>query len=152
MEKIMDNQIIFLIYNCMRFIKTFEGLIKESIKSDLKDFCEINLAYLLDEDFKVMLTRRDSLPSVSPAHKPGYLIHFYRWIGDRTSFWKFSEVQDHFIPFLQRLSNQYEVIECVVDYFKVGKSSTSFSVEQVVSGSIVPDVLISRILIIVKEE
>ena len=148
----MDNQINFLIYMFMRFIKTFEGLIKESIKSDLKDFCEINLAYLLDEDFKVMITRRDSLPSVSPAHKPGHLIHFYRWVGDRTSFWEFSEVQDHFIPFLQRLSNQYEVIECVVDYFKVGVHSIRLSVEQVVNGGIAPDVLISRILIIVKEE
>jgi len=135
----------------MKHIKNF-NLIVESVKDDLKEFCEMNLAYLMDDDYKVMITRRDSLPSVSPGHKPGHLIHFYKWIGDRTNFWEFSEVQDHFIPFLQRLSNQYEVIECVVDYFTVAKSSTRLSVEQVVNGAIVPDVLISRILIIVAEE
>jgi hypothetical protein len=136
----------------MKHIKKFESLIVESVKDDLKDFCEINLAYLMDDDYKIMITRRDSLPSVSPGHKPGHLIHFYKWIGGKTNFWEFSEVQDHFIPFLQRLSNQYEVIECVVDYFNVGKSGDWLSVEQVVNGAIVPDVLISRILIIVKEE
>jgi hypothetical protein len=40
----------------------------------------------------------------------------------------------------------------VVDYFNVGKSGDWLSVEQVVNGAIVPDVLISRILIIVAEE
>jgi hypothetical protein len=136
----------------MKHIKKFESLIVESVKDDLKDFCEMNLAYLMDDDYKIMITRRDSLPSVSPGHKPGHLIHFYRWIGGKTNFWEFSEVQDHFIPFLQRLSNQYEVIECVVDYFNLGKSRDWLSVEQVVNGGILPDVLISRILIIVKEE
>lgn len=136
----------------MIYIKTFEGLIKESVKDDLKDFCEINLAYLLDEDYKIMITRRDNLPSVSPAHKPGHLIHFYKWIGGRTNFWEFSEVQDHLIPFLQRLSKEYTIIECVVDYFTVSKSSTRLSVEQVVNGGVEPNTLISRILIIIEEE
>ena len=136
----------------MKYIKKYSSLIVESVKDDLKDFCEWNLAYLCDDDYKVMITRRDNLPSVSPGHKPGHLIHFYRWVGGRTNFWEFSEVEDHFIPFLQRLSKEYTVIECVVDYFKVGKSTTRLSFEQVIDGGIVPDVLISRILVIVEEE
>jgi hypothetical protein len=136
----------------MKYIKKYSSLIVESVKDDLKDFCEWNLAYLLDDDYKVMITRRDNLPSVSPAHKPGHLIHFYRWVSERTDFFELSEIEDHFIPFLQRLSNQYEVIECVVDYFTVAKSSTRLSVEQVINGGIVPDVLISRILVIVEQE
>ena len=135
----------------MKHIKNF-NLIVESVKDDLKEFCEMNLAYLMDDDYKVMITRRDSLPSFSPGHKQGHLIHFYRWIGGKTDFFELSEVEDHFIPFLQRLSNQYEVIECVVDYFTVAKSSTRLSVEQVVNGGIELNTLISRILIIVAEE
>lgn len=133
----------------MKYIKKYSSLIVESVKDDLKDFCEWNLAYLLDDDFKVMITRRDNLPSVSPGHKPGHLIHFYRWVGGTTNFWEFSEVEDHFIPFLQRLSKEYTVIEFVVDYLK---STTRLSVEQVVNGGIVPDELISRILVIVENE
>jgi hypothetical protein len=146
----------------MKYIKNF-NLIVESVKDDLKEFCEMNLAYLMDDDYKVMITpldflkyfltvRRDSLPSFSPGHKQGHLIHFYRWIGGKTDFFELSEVEDHFIPFLQRLSNQYEVIECVVDYFTVAKSTTRLSVEQVVNGGIELNTLISRILIIVAEE
>jgi hypothetical protein len=145
----------------MKYIKKYSSLIVESVKDDLKDFCEWNLAYLLDDDYKVMITRRDSLPSASPHHKQGYIIHFCKWVGGKTdmvntyypiTFFEFSEVEDHFIPFLQRLSKEYTVIECVVDYFNVGKSSTRLSFEQVIDGGIVPDVLISRILVIVEEE
>ena len=135
----------------MKHIKKFDSLILESVKSELKEFCEMNLAYLMDEDFKVMITRRDNLPSFSPGHKPGHLIHFYRWIG-KTDFFEFSEVEDHFIPFIQRLSKEYTSIECMVDYFAVRKSSTKLSVDQVINGGIELNTLISRILIIVEEE
>ena len=136
----------------MKHIKKFDSLILESVKSELKEFCEMNLAYLMDEDFKVMITRRDNLPSFSPGHKPGHLIHFYRWIGGKTDFFKLSEVEDHFISFIQRLSKEYTVIECVVDYFTVGKSTDRLSVDQVINGGIELNTLISRILIIVEEE
>jgi hypothetical protein len=132
----------------MRFIKTFEGLIKESIKSDLKDFCEINLAYLLDEDFKVMITRRDSLPSVSPAHKPGHLIHFYKWHNTRLSF-SWNEIVDQFIPFVQRLSNEYTVIQCTLDYEGI---NYVVSLKDLLNEDLPKEGLIERILVIVKEE
>lgn len=135
----------------MKYIMKYNSLIVESVKDDLKEFCELSLAYLMDDDYKIGITLRDSLPSASPEHKPGHLIHFFKW-NDRTFFWEFSEVQDHFIPFLQRLSNHYDVIECVVDYFNVVRSSTRLSVEQIVNGGILLDVLIIRILVIVKEE
>jgi hypothetical protein len=136
----------------MKHIKKFDSLILESVKSELKEFCEMNLAYLMDEDFKVIITRRDNLPSFSPGHKPGHLIHFYRWIGGKTDFFELSEVEDHFIPFIQRLSKEYTIIECMVDYFAVRKSSTKLSVDQVINGGIEPNTLMSRILIIVAEE
>jgi hypothetical protein len=50
----------------MKHIKNF-NLIVESVKDDLKDFCEMNLAYLMDDDYKIMITRNfynHSLPSV----------------------------------------------------------------------------------------
>ena len=74
------------------------------------------------------------------------------WIGGKTDFFELSEVEDHFISFIQRLSKEYTVIECVVDYFTVGKSTTRLSVDQVINGGIEPNTLITRILIIVEEE
>ena len=139
----------------MKHIKKFEASGSSPslrVRDELKEFCDMNLAYLMDDDYHVMITRRDSLPSASPHHKQGYIIHFYKWVGGKTDFFELSEVEDHFIPFIQRLSKEYTIIECMVDYFAVGKSSTKLSVEQVVNGGITPGVLISRILIIVGEE
>jgi hypothetical protein len=134
----------------MRWIKKFEAS-SLSVRDDLKEFCEMNCAYLIDDDYKVMITRIDWDFNVF-NHKQGYIIHFFKWVGGKRNFWEFLEVQDHFIPFLQRLSNQYEVIECVVDYFNVGKSSTRLSVDQVLNGGIEPNTLLSRVLIIVKRK
>jgi len=132
----------------MRYIKTFEGLIKESIKSDLKDFCEINLAYLLDEDFKVMITPRDSLPNFSPHHKWGITLVAYKWHNTRVSF-SWNEVVDQFIPFLQRLSNEYTVIQCTLDYEGI---NYVVSLKDLLNEDLPKERLINRILVIVKEE
>ena len=70
----------------MKYIKKLSSLIIESIKSDLKEFCELNLAYLMDDDYKVMITRRDSLPIESSHHKKGLIIHFYKWESDEENF------------------------------------------------------------------
>ena len=139
----------------MRWIKKFEASGSSPslrVRDELKEFCEINLAYLMDDDYHVMITRRDSLPSASPHHKQGYIIHFYKWVGGKTDFFEFSEVEDHFIPFIQRLSKEYTAIECVVDCFYLNSSTTRLSVDQVINGGIELNTLISRILIIVEEE
>lgn len=44
----------------MKYIKKYSSLIVESVKDDLKDFCEWNLAYLMDDDYRVMITRRNN--------------------------------------------------------------------------------------------
>jgi hypothetical protein len=134
----------------MRFIKTFESLIQESIKDDLKEFCEINLAYLLDDDYTVMITRRDNLPVFSLQHKPGHLIHFYRWTGNFKADFSWNEIEDQFIPFIQRLSNEYTFVECHIDYGAATKYVVSL--ESLLNNEVPKERLIDRILVIVKEE
>lgn len=75
----------------MKKIKLFENFLNES-KRELKEFCDINLAYLIDEDFDISI-------STFPG---GYIINFSR---ERGFIW--NEITDQFIPFLERLSNDY---------------------------------------------
>lgn len=131
----------------MKYIKKLSSLIIESIKSDLKEFCELNLAYLMDDDYKVMITRRDSLPIDSSHHKKGLIIHFYKWESDEENF-KWNEIENHFIPFLQRLSKEYTLVECQIDY---GATKYIIPMEDLLNG-IVPKRLIERILVIVEQE
>ena len=141
----------------MIYIKTFEGLIKESVKDDLKDFCEINLAYLLDEDYKIMITRRDSMSIINPNHKKGHIIHFYKWQRTFRGTFRLDEVADHFIPFLKRLSNNYTLVQVLIDYDSVNKKLSpdlllNNDLQDLLKDTIYESLLISRILIIVEEE
>ena len=136
----------------MKYIKKLSSLIIESIKSDLKEFCELNLAYLMDDDYKVMITRRDSLPIDNTHHKKGLIIHFYRWHqGDREGF-NWVEVENHFIPFLQRLSNEYTVVECQIVYSNYNAPKYVVSLESLISEGLPKERLIESILVIVEQE
>jgi hypothetical protein len=148
----------------MKYIKSYSSLIIESIKSDLKDFCELNLAYLMDDDYKVMITRRDSLPIDNSHHKKGLIIHFYKWYQDDREDFNWVEVENHFIPFLQRLSKEYTLVECIIDLsstldYKTGVSSGSTKYIVPLKSLLKGDTpglpkkrFIERILVIVEQE
>ena len=85
----------------MRYIKSYnesnsQGLTQE----DIRDFCEINLAYLVDEELRVI---------IDDYHKDK---HYFPVILSlrRVSNKSWSEIKDHIIPFLIRLKNQYELV------------------------------------------
>ena len=135
----------------MKYIKKLSSLIIESIKSDLKEFCELNLAYLMDDDYKVMITRRDSLPIDNSHHKKGLIIHFYKWESDEETF-KWDEIENHFIPFLQRLSNEYTVVECQIVYSNYNAPKYVVSLESLINEGLPKERLIESILVIVEQE
>jgi len=78
----------------MRYIKPFNESINPDEFEELKDFCETNLAYLLDEGTEV---------SVGETQNGNYVkIKF-----DKMKSW--DEIKDHIIPFATRLNNKYEM-------------------------------------------
>ena len=83
----------------MKHLKPFNENTK-NFKEELKDFCETGLAYLLDDGGEVKIYHdRIVIISVfdrydeSPAYSP--------------KTW--SQLKDHLIPFLTRLTNKYEI-------------------------------------------
>ena len=137
--------------NNLELTKELAVLVCKGIKSDLKEFCELNLAYLYDEDYKVMITRRDSLPIDNPHHKKGLIIHFYKWESDDENF-KWGEIENHFIPFLQRLSNEYTVVECQIVYSNYNAPKYVVSLESLINEGLPKERLIESILVIVEQE
>jgi hypothetical protein len=79
----------------MRYLKPFNEA-TDNFKEELKDFCETNLAYLLDDGRLVVGDSRDNLVRVQ--------LNF-----DRYKDW--DEIKDHIIPFFIRLTNKYEVVQ-----------------------------------------
>ena len=90
----------------MKHLKRYNESLTPDEVDDLKDFCEVNLAYLLDEDFIVDIDSRfGTTGNVSFDLK-------------RESGFTWDEIKDHFIPFLQRLSNKYVIIDRIMISFQ----------------------------------
>jgi hypothetical protein len=83
----------------MKHLKPFNEAVGDTFAQDLKDFCEMNLAYLIDEelDISIMLVRGGL----------GLSFKLTLVLDDNPRLW--NDIKDHMIPFLTRLSNQYEL-------------------------------------------
>ena len=79
----------------MKHIKPFNENV-DNFKEELQDFCEANLAYLMDDGLKI-----DLLGVVSDSYM---IVH----ISLKKSTWE--SIKDHMIPFLTRLHNKYELM------------------------------------------
>ena len=88
----------------MKHIKRFNEALDENFREELQDFCELNLAYLLDEGTEIKIEYQYST------------MHMLTITLDEPTGWP--SIKDHMIPFLIILNNQYDII-------KVAYSNTS---------------------------
>ena len=87
----------------------------ENYLDQLKDFCESNLVYLLDEGFQLKYeTHSIYFPEIRTIYHDGdagvnvkIICPNYRNRNLPNTHW--SEVKDYIIPFLQRLCNEYQL-------------------------------------------
>ena len=86
----------------MRYLKRYNESVS---KEDLQDFCESSLAYLMDEGFTIKIFSSDDPYTSLPKGQ------FNIWLqkDNAKSFFKWDEVKDYYIPFLQLLSNRYDI-------------------------------------------
>lgn len=83
----------------MKYLKPFNEAVGDIFKEELQDFCEMNLAYLLDEELDISITLvRSGL---------GLSFKLTLELNENPRLW--SDIKDHMIPFLTRLSNKYEL-------------------------------------------
>jgi hypothetical protein len=104
----------------MRYIKKFnenKNLLLDLDK--LKDFCETHLAYLTDDYFEleyhwVTLPAKYPPSSLSDSSESEVVILSLKkeMFGDDTWF-EWSDIEDHFIPFLTHLNNNYDIVDQV---------------------------------------
>ena len=98
----------------MRYLKKYnEGIITE----ELRDFCEINLAYLVDDGFNINVNRRTSGGSIVISNPKS----LFKNNDISTNIFKWNDIKDHFIPFLDRLLNKYSI-----EINKVSKTGITF--------------------------
>ena len=84
----------------MKHLKNFN---ESMSKEDLQDFCESALAYLIDEGFTINIYTHGDPRSGLPKGESNI------WLQKNKEFFKWDEVKDYYIPFLQLLSNRYDI-------------------------------------------
>lgn len=92
-------------------------------KAELKDYCEDNLAYLMDEGFKIRIGQNIAPNAVNYDEKlykqgitliPNPELHNVsiqitkRWMEEKEDFF-WNDVEDQIIPFIMRLEKKYDI-------------------------------------------
>ena len=93
----------------MKYIKKYSSLIVESVKDDLKDFCETSLVYLLDEGFEI-----------DCEESRFGIIDIFLSLNKQFDW---NDIKDYFIPFIQLLSRRY-----VLEEFSTYSADTTSSI------------------------
>jgi len=121
----------------MKYIKKYnesnsEGLTEEQVQ----DFCEINLAYLVDDGLKVL---------VSPDYFDLKVIDYKVTLSFRLYANKrWGQIKDHVIQFLTHLRNEYELLAEFGENIRIdmiGSATTYpdwFNIDDIISEKIVP--------------
>ena len=81
----------------MIYLKRYNESITDDIES-MQNFCEVNLAYLLDDGFDVTVFNR--------RRREFCKISIRKSLGN--SIFKWSEIEKYFLPFLHFLTREYE--------------------------------------------
>ena len=97
----------------MKYIKPFNEAITwdpTEFKQELKEFCEMNLAYLLDDIANLYVTNVNDWDEYSTSVED-----FHKIVLSFRSPKQWDEIKDHIIPFLTRLNREYEVKSLYLD-------------------------------------
>ena len=102
----------------MRIVKLYEDYYyNQRFKKELVDFCEMYLAYLIDEGFEVNIIREEPTDLVLNIEKVSaftdYTIGDYGTRNIDNSF-KWGEVADHFATFYHMLSKEYKIAKPLI--------------------------------------
>ena len=113
----------------MKYLKPFnEDITSLSFEEDLQEFCEMNLAYLLDEGGKIEINY-----TAGPNMELAYVIRINldgRFLEEAKSW---VEIKDHIIPFVTRLNNTYELFPTHVRVYFSNGSNTTFKVGDILN-------------------
>lgn len=107
----------------MKYLRNFNENFEQQLAcEELREFCEINLAYLVDDGYDLYVKEDRgcllfaiSIPSdISTEEDP-----------DGGEF-KWDDIKDHFIPFLTRLKSNY-IINGKIQFFTNANKDNNFS-------------------------
>ena len=99
----------------MKFLRKFNESLEEDYRrrqlEELQEYCEMNLAYLIDDGFFMDIS----------LHGGTYIIILRRSLttnqhGVHTSYFKWDDIKDHYIPFILRIQKKYKLSSDYINF------------------------------------
>jgi hypothetical protein len=90
----------------MKHLKRFNEGVKQE---ELQEFCESSLAYLMDEGFTIKIYSREMPGDRARSYIPKGQFNIFLQKDNARDFFKWDDIIDYYIPFLQLLSNRYDI-------------------------------------------
>ena len=87
-------------------------------KVNLNHFCQINLAYLIDDGFKIKIKKNNF------SNENRLDIDIKKYSNGKKVIFTYDEIKDDFIPFLYYLNNNYNI--CCINFWH-NKDCTNYS-------------------------
>jgi hypothetical protein len=100
----------------MKHLKNFNE--SNLSKVNLNHFCQINLAYLIDDGFKIKIKKNNF------SNENRLDIDIKKYINGKKVIFTYNEIKDDFIPFLYNLNNNYNI--CCINFWH-NKDFTNYS-------------------------
>ena len=118
----------------MKYLKKFnEDLVN---REELKDFCEMYLAYLVDDNIKISIVQNNILYKNKGITREPICINvngFMSYENNQAIFKTWGEVKDQFIPFIQMLNNNYNIADGKSIEFPNAGTTITFSKDEIIN-------------------
>jgi len=94
----------------MKFLRKFNENLEDRL--EIKDYCEMNLAYLIDEGFFIDVHSHGgayyniTLRKSSTTNQHGVHTSYFRW----------DDIKDHYIPFILRIQKKYKLSSDYINF------------------------------------
>lgn len=100
----------------MKYIRSYNESKQQLTEEEVKDFCEMNLAYLMDDGLKVLVRDYKVVRWKFQITLSLRSVENKRW----------DDIKDHIIPFLIHLRNEYKIVQITntTGVFGVDKETT----------------------------
>ncbi len=105
----------------MRYLRLFNES-NDTFEDELQEFCDNNLAYLIDMGFKIIVTNY-----YDDLNERSYEVKLYRAKKGCYQRYSWEEINDDFIPFLTILNEKYNIIRIKMDFLSILKNDVKRS-------------------------
>ena len=105
-------------------------------REELKDFCEMYLAYLVDDNIKISIVQNKILYKNKGITREPICINvngFMSYENNQAIFKTWGEVKDQFIPFIQMLNNNYNIADGKSIEFPNAGTTITFSKDEIIN-------------------